>query len=155
MIHEKNLKQKSRDTVPLILRLYYTLKIVPKQFIIMATIYSRLLSLYFFCSSLLPIVLNLNMTYLVSLFLISPWPGVPALCFCLFAWSLRSVTFPLSVYFLSFLCISSPESIEWFIDDQAQGADRHPPSSTRGEAGRNHLNEEITPVIPTGIGERF
>jgi hypothetical protein len=31
-----------------------------------------------------------------------------------------------------------------------------PPPSTRGKAGRNHLNEEInTPFLPTGIGERF
>ncbi len=30
-----------------------------------------------------------------------------------------------------------------------------PPSSTRGKAGRNHLNEEITPLIPIGIGERY
>ncbi len=36
-----------------------------------------------------------------------------------------------------------------------QGADRLPPSSTRGKAGRNHLNEEITPLPPTGIGERL
>jgi hypothetical protein len=30
-----------------------------------------------------------------------------------------------------------------------------PPSSTQGKAGRNHLNEEITPLLPTGKGERF
>ncbi len=30
-----------------------------------------------------------------------------------------------------------------------------PPSSTRSEGGRNHLNEEITPLLPTGIGERY
>ena len=35
-----------------------------------------------------------------------------------------------------------------------QGADPPPPSSTRGKAGRNHLNEEITPLLPTEIGER-
>jgi hypothetical protein len=29
------------------------------------------------------------------------------------------------------------------------------PSSTLGKAGRNQLNEEITPLLPTGIGERF
>jgi hypothetical protein len=35
-----------------------------------------------------------------------------------------------------------------------QGADPHPPSSfTRRKTGRNHLNEEITPLLPTGIGE--
>jgi len=28
-----------------------------------------------------------------------------------------------------------------------------PPSSTQGKAGRNHLNEEITRLLPTGIGE--
>jgi hypothetical protein len=27
-----------------------------------------------------------------------------------------------------------------------------PPSSTRGKAGRNPLKEEITPLLPTGIG---
>ncbi len=31
---------------------------------------------------------------------------------------------------------------------------RPPLSSTRGKAGRNKLNEEITPLLPTGIGER-
>ncbi len=36
-----------------------------------------------------------------------------------------------------------------------QGAEPHPPSSTRGKTGRNHLNEEISPLLPTGIGERF
>ncbi len=34
-----------------------------------------------------------------------------------------------------------------------QGADPYP--STRGKAGRNHLNGEFTPLLPTGIGERF
>jgi hypothetical protein len=29
-----------------------------------------------------------------------------------------------------------------------------PPSSTVAKAGRNHLNEEIIPLLPTGIGER-
>jgi hypothetical protein len=29
------------------------------------------------------------------------------------------------------------------------------PSSTRGKAGRNRLNEEITPLLPTRIGERY
>ncbi len=42
--------------------------------------------------------------------------------------------------------------IRWFI---SQGADPHPLSSARGKAGRNHLNEEITPLLLTGIGERF
>jgi hypothetical protein len=31
----------------------------------------------------------------------------------------------------------------------------NPPSSLRGKKGINHLNEEITPLLPTGIGERF
>ncbi len=30
-----------------------------------------------------------------------------------------------------------------------------PPTSTRGKTGRNQLNEEITPLLPTGIGQRF
>jgi hypothetical protein len=30
-----------------------------------------------------------------------------------------------------------------------------PPSSTQGKAGRNHLNEEITPLLPKGIGEQY
>jgi hypothetical protein len=39
-----------------------------------------------------------------------------------------------------------------------QGADTSPPPSPsprRWKAGRNQLNEEITPLLPTGIGERF
>ncbi len=40
-----------------------------------------------------------------------------------------------------------------------QGADHLPPSSTCSEdvakTGRNHLNEEFTPLLPTGIGEIF
>jgi hypothetical protein len=35
-----------------------------------------------------------------------------------------------------------------------QGADPLPPSSTCSEEDRNHLNEEFTPLLPTGIGER-
>ncbi len=31
----------------------------------------------------------------------------------------------------------------------------YPPFSTRGKAGRNHLNQEITPLLPTGVGEWF
>jgi hypothetical protein len=34
-----------------------------------------------------------------------------------------------------------------------QGADPSP--STRGKTGRNNLNEEITPLLPTGIGEQY
>jgi hypothetical protein len=30
-----------------------------------------------------------------------------------------------------------------------------PHSSTAGKADRNHLNEKITPILPTGIIERF
>ncbi len=41
-------------------------------------------------------------------------------------------------------CVSGP-----------QGADPPPPSSARGKAGRNNLNEEITPFLPIGIGERY
>jgi hypothetical protein len=37
----------------------------------------------------------------------------------------------------------------------SQGADSHPLPSTRVKAGRNNLNEEITPLLPTGIGERY
>ncbi len=29
------------------------------------------------------------------------------------------------------------------------------PIPTRGKAGRNHLNEEITPLLPTGIGKQY
>jgi hypothetical protein len=36
-----------------------------------------------------------------------------------------------------------------------QGADLRPAPSTRGQAGRNHLKDEIAPLLPTGIGERF
>ncbi len=36
-----------------------------------------------------------------------------------------------------------------------RGADPHPPSSTRGKETKNHLTKEITPLLPTGIGERF
>jgi hypothetical protein len=37
----------------------------------------------------------------------------------------------------------------------AQGADPVPTSSTITKAGRNHFNEEITPLLPTVIGERY
>jgi hypothetical protein len=37
-----------------------------------------------------------------------------------------------------------------------QGADSPPPPSIRvDKKSKNHLNEEITHVLPTGIGERF
>jgi hypothetical protein len=38
---------------------------------------------------------------------------------------------------------------------ESQGADPHPPSFTRGKPGRNHLNEEIIPLLPTTIGEVY
>jgi hypothetical protein len=41
------------------------------------------------------------------------------------------------------------------IQARPQGTDPNPPSSTRGKAGRNNLNEEITPLLPTEIGERY
>jgi hypothetical protein len=34
-----------------------------------------------------------------------------------------------------------------------QGADPLPPSSTCSKAGRNHLNKEITPPLPTGCDQ--
>jgi hypothetical protein len=37
---------------------------------------------------------------------------------------------------------------------RAQGAVPLPTSSTCSKAGRNHLNEEIILLFPTGIGER-
>jgi hypothetical protein len=39
--------------------------------------------------------------------------------------------------------------------EEPQGTDPHPPSSTRGKAGRNHLNMETTPLLPTGMSERY
>jgi hypothetical protein len=36
-----------------------------------------------------------------------------------------------------------------------QGADPLPPLLRVAKAGRNHLNKEITPLLPTGIGERY
>ncbi len=42
-------------------------------------------------------------------------------------------------------CVSSP-----------QGADHLLPLPLRvAKTGRNHLNEEFTPLLPTGVGERF
>ncbi len=37
---------------------------------------------------------------------------------------------------------------------EPQGADPPPPLHP-ATAGKNHLNEEITPLLPTGIGERY
>ncbi len=37
----------------------------------------------------------------------------------------------------------------------AQGAGPLPPSSTVAKASRNHLNEDITTLLPAGIGERY
>ncbi len=36
-----------------------------------------------------------------------------------------------------------------------QNAGPLPPSFTVAKAGRNHLNVEITHLLPTGIGERY
>jgi hypothetical protein len=36
-----------------------------------------------------------------------------------------------------------------------QGADHLPLPLRIAKTGRNHLNEEFTPLLPTGIGERF
>jgi hypothetical protein len=36
-----------------------------------------------------------------------------------------------------------------------QGAGPLPSVSTVAKTGRNHLNEEITPLLPTGTGERY
>jgi hypothetical protein len=38
---------------------------------------------------------------------------------------------------------------------EPQGADSLPPPLRVAKTGKNHLNEEITPLLPTGIGERF
>jgi hypothetical protein len=40
----------------------------------------------------------------------------------------------------------------WF---KPQGADSLLPPLRVAMTGKNHLNEEITPLLPTGIGERF
>ncbi len=47
----------------------------------------------------------------------------------------------------------SPKS-QQSCSSNTQGAGPLPPSSTVAKAGRNYLNEEITPLLPTGIGER-
>jgi hypothetical protein len=36
-----------------------------------------------------------------------------------------------------------------------QAADTLPPPLRVRKTGRNHLNEGFTPLLPTGIGERF
>jgi hypothetical protein len=46
-----------------------------------------------------------------------------------------------------------PIKLDWLESDtvgQAQGADPLPPSSTRGKASRNQLDEEITVFSPLG-----
>jgi hypothetical protein len=53
------------------------------------------------------------------------------------------------------VCVSAERKAVLGGEVRSQGADSHPPSSTLGKAGRNHLNKEITPLHPTGIGERF
>jgi hypothetical protein len=37
----------------------------------------------------------------------------------------------------------------------SQSADPHPPPPLYTKAGRNNLNEEINPLLPTGIGEGY
>ncbi len=36
-----------------------------------------------------------------------------------------------------------------------QAADYPPPPRVVRHAGKNHLNEKITPLVPTGIGEQY
>jgi hypothetical protein len=39
---------------------------------------------------------------------------------------------------------------------ESQGADPPPPLPLQiATAGKNHLNEEITPLLPTGMDERY
>ncbi len=45
-----------------------------------------------------------------------------------------------------------PDVIMWGL---GTGCRPPPPSSTVGKTGRNHLNEEINPLLPTGIDERY
>jgi hypothetical protein len=40
-------------------------------------------------------------------------------------------------------------------EHQTQGADPPPPLQVTTAAIKNHLNEEITALLPTGIGERY
>ncbi len=40
-------------------------------------------------------------------------------------------------------------------DSNPQGADPPPPPLRAAKASRNHFNEEITPLLPTGICERY
>jgi hypothetical protein len=53
---------------------------------------------------------------------------------------------------------ASPDSIHLNSHDSpglnSQEADPPPPLQV-AMAGKNHLNEEITPLLPTGIGERY
>ncbi len=51
-----------------------------------------------------------------------------------------------------YVCRGFCSAFEWL---RTTGCRPPPPSSTRGKAGRNKLNEEITSLLPTGIGERF
>jgi hypothetical protein len=39
--------------------------------------------------------------------------------------------------------------------DSTQAADPLPPPLRVAKTGRNNLKEEFTPLLPTGIGERF
>ncbi len=49
-----------------------------------------------------------------------------------------------------------PQPSPWFyLHEFLQGADPLPLPLRVAKTGRNHLNEEFTPLLPTGIGERF
>jgi hypothetical protein len=69
----------------------------------------------------------------------------------------------LSVLILYFLhCKLALSDSEWIVSGltvRQIGQDHRmptpPPSFTRRKADRNHLNEEIIPLLPTGLGERF
>jgi hypothetical protein len=47
-------------------------------------------------------------------------------------------------------------TVLWGTEPDPQGADSPPPLPLRvAKTGKNHLNEEITPLLSTGTGERF
>jgi hypothetical protein len=54
-----------------------------------------------------------------------------------------------------YMCVSADRRAVLGGEVRSQGADSHPPSLTRGKAGRNHLNEKSIPLLPTGIGEQY
>ncbi len=41
------------------------------------------------------------------------------------------------------------------MSERAQGADSLPPPLRVAKTGKNHLSEEINPLLLTGIGERY